>query len=366
MTVLLLGGTGAMGYYLASELINLGFDVFVTSRSARKSNDNKLTYIQGNARDNKFITKTLVDKYDAIVDFMAYSTNEFRQRHELLLKNTKHYIFLSSGRVFAESTQPITENSPRLLDISIDSEYLATDEYALAKARQENILRESQYNNWTIIRPTITYSKTRFQLGTLEANIIIFRSLRGYPVILPQEMLQKKTAMTWGGDVAKMIARLTLNQNTFGEDYNVCTHEYRTWNEIAQYYKKIIGLDVFLVDLDIYIKLIGRKYQILYSRMFNRTWDNSKILNATGLQKDNLMSIYDGLAEELSDRQKLYNIKPNYIINAKIDKITRSRIPLDKASVREKLYYNCAYTGIDVFLKYVKNCIKNNVILCKQ
>jgi len=365
MKVLLLGGTGAMGVYLAPELINLGFDVFITSRSARKSDSNKLTYIQGNARDEDFITKMLEDRYDAIVDFMIYATNEFRQRHGLLLKNTKHYIFLSSGKVFAESNQPITEKSPRLLDVSDDSEYLATDEYVLAKARQENILRESQYNNWTIVRPTITYSKTRFQLGTLEANTIIFRSVRGYPVILPQEMLQKQTAMTWGGDVAKMIARLTLNQNAFGEDYNVCTHEHRTWDEIAQYYKEIIGLDVFPVNLDTYVKAIGRKYQILYSRMFNRIWDNSKILNTAGLQKDNLMSIYDGLAKELSDRQKLFTIQPNYMINAKIDKITRSRIPLNKASAKEKLFYYCAYTGIDVFLKYMRNCIKKNVIFCK-
>lgn len=165
--ILLLGGTGAMGVYLVPELISLGFEVFVTSRSAKTSDNVKLTYIQGNARYDKFIEKIFVNKYDAIVDFMVYTTEEFQYRHELLLKNTKHYIFLSTYRVFAESNLPITENSPRLLDVSNDSEYLATDEYALMKARQENILRKSQYKNWTIIRPTITYSKTRFQLGTL-------------------------------------------------------------------------------------------------------------------------------------------------------------------------------------------------------
>ena len=35
----------------------------------------------------------------------------------------------------------------RLLDISKDDKYLRTDEYALAKARQENILQKSG-KNW--------------------------------------------------------------------------------------------------------------------------------------------------------------------------------------------------------------------------
>ena len=145
--VLLLGGTGAMGVYLIPELINMGFDVFVTSRSARISDNNKLTYVKGNALDDMFIEKELEKEYDAIVDFMIYTTNEFRYRYKLLLDNTRHYLFLSTYRVFADSDLPIMESSPRILDVSDDSEYLSTDEYALTKARQENILRDVEYNN---------------------------------------------------------------------------------------------------------------------------------------------------------------------------------------------------------------------------
>jgi len=354
---LLLGGTGAMGVYLIPELMNLGHDVFVTSRSAKKSDNSNLVYIQGNAHNESFLSKILADKYDAIVDFMVYSTEAFRNRYELFLVSANHYIFVSSSRVFTESKIPITETTPRLLDVSDDSEYLSTDEYALAKARQENILRESSYKNWTIVRPTITYSKTRFQLGTLEADTIIFRAINNCPVILPQEMFQKQTAMTWGGDVAKMIAKLVLNQVSYGEDYNVCTDEYRTWEEIADYYKKLISLTVVSTSLTNYINIIGGKYQILYSRMYNRTFDNSKILKATNMQKESLTSIYDGLHKELSGIHN-YSFKPNYVINAKIDKITHSRIPLERATVKEKLLYYCSYYGIYGFLKHVAKVIK--------
>lgn len=65
----------------------------------------------------------------------------------------------------------INEETPRLLDMIKDEEYLNTDEYALSKARQENILHEAGCNNWTIIRPYITFSETRLHLGYLKRRI---------------------------------------------------------------------------------------------------------------------------------------------------------------------------------------------------
>ena len=68
--ILILGGTGAMGVYLVPELLNMGHDVYVTSRSERASGNEKLHYIQGDAHNNTFITRLLEDKYDASGEFM--------------------------------------------------------------------------------------------------------------------------------------------------------------------------------------------------------------------------------------------------------------------------------------------------------
>ena len=142
MNILVLGGTGAMGVHLVELLSQRGDAVFVTSRRERPSRKN-VTYVRGDAHDNVFL-QTLLDsrRWDAIVDFMVYRTEEFRHRVPQLLAATAQYVFLSSSRVYADSAEPITEDSPRLLDISTDAAYLKTDEYALAKARQENALRE--------------------------------------------------------------------------------------------------------------------------------------------------------------------------------------------------------------------------------
>ena len=88
MEVLILGGTGAMGIHLIERLVAKGIFVTVTSRKDRDSAE-YVTYVKGNAHDVNFLTTLLERKrWDVIVDFMVYSTEEFRDRAELLLKST--------------------------------------------------------------------------------------------------------------------------------------------------------------------------------------------------------------------------------------------------------------------------------------
>lgn len=299
--VLLIGGTGAIGTYLAPELASRGFDVFVTSRSERESTTEGITYVQGNARvDEAFMEEQLRQHYDAIVDFMVYNTGGFKNRYEQFLDSTDHYVFLSSYRVFADAGMtPLTEESPRLFDVVDDPDYRATDEYALTKARQEELLHRSERTNFTIVRPAITYSKERFQLGTMEAREFIGKAVCGKAVPFAEEMLDKQTTMSWAGDVAKMIAPLVLNEAAFGETFIVSTAEHHSWREIIDIYHEQIGLTVKPVPLKKYQNKIGRPWQIKYDRMYDRIVDNSKILAFTGLKQSDFLPLKDGLSREL-------------------------------------------------------------------
>ena len=217
-----------------------------------------------------------------------------------LLNSTRHYVFLSSYRVYGDNQgKPINEESPRLLDSVKDETYLATDEYGLTKARQENILRGAQKKNWTIVRPAITYSKDRFQLGTMEAQDFVKRTLEGKTVIFPEQMLNKQATLSWAGDVAVMISRLILNEQAMGETYTVSTAEHHTWKEVIGIYQKIIGLKVKIVDLQEYQDVFGGIYQIKYDRMLDRVIDNRKVLKITGLSQKELMPLKKGLRMEL-------------------------------------------------------------------
>ena len=109
---------------------------------------------------------------------------------------------MSSARVYAENNALISEDSPRLLDVSTDAVYLRTNEYALAKAREENILRNSGYENYTIIRPSITYNTYCLQVGVLEKNWL-YRAIHGRSIVFSDDVNTKITTMTFGDDVAR-------------------------------------------------------------------------------------------------------------------------------------------------------------------
>lgn len=337
--ILLLGGTGAMGVYLAPELLDLGYQVYVTSRRPHTSDDPDLIYLTGNAKDNGFLHQLLEQKFDAIVDFMIYHTDEFRQRHLDLLDATPHYLFVSSYRVYGDNHgKPITEDSPRLLDSVQDPEYLKTDEYGLTKARQENILRESGRKNWTILRPAITYSKERFQLGTMEACDFLKRALAGKAVIFPKQMLGKYATLSWAGDVAKLISRMVLNEDAMGEAFTVSTAEHHTWKEVMNIYQELLGMQVKIVDLSVYQDIMGGPYQIKYDRMLDRIVDNSKALKITGMRQEEFLSLKDGLRMELENFKK----KPSYRgYNAnrdkRMDEVTYSKSKAFVSRIQRKL-----------------------------
>lgn len=345
---LLLGGTGAMGDYLKDELLNAGDDVYITSRRPHQSVDN-LHYLCGDAHDTDFLKSVVGEiKPDVIVDFMVYGTAEFRVRFEYLLSHTRQYIYVSSYRVFA-NTKPLIEASPRILDACDDEEYLKTDEYALAKARQENLLRESPYENWTIVRPSITYSRNRFQFGCLEAGIVCFRALQGLPVVMPEEMLDKHATMTWAKDVARMIARLALNPGALREDFNVVTAESHTWREILGIYHMVLGMEVETIPMTDYLTICAR-YQTLYDRMFDRVMDNSKVLRVTGMTQTELTPIELGLARELEafKRNPRYQYGVDVGASAKMDRMCHTHTSLNGLSARQKfIYFRCRYKWIE-------------------
>lgn len=280
--ILVLGGTGAMGQHLVNLLSERGDNVSVTTRSARKSINN-IDYIRGNAQDDNFLDLLLSRKWDVIVDFMVYRTPVFQNRASKLLSATDQYIFLSSARVYADNSEPIREESPRLLDSSHDPLFLATDEYSLAKARQENILRESASKNWTIIRPYITYSEERLQLGILEKEGWLYRALRGRTIVFSEDMASKLTTLTYGFDVACAMAAVIGHSSALGQVYHITQNHTVTWRAVLEVYLQVLEKhlgkrpSVLLLGLDDFSRCKPAEYQIKYDRLFNRVFDSSKI-----------------------------------------------------------------------------------------
>ena len=299
MRVLVLGGTGAMGSHLCRLLAGRGCEVVCTTRRERPASGG-VSFIVGDAKSPAFLAGLLEERWGAIVDFMVRSTSEFCGLYRDFLAATDQYIFTSSYRVYADSPV-ISEDSPRLLDVVDDAGYLATDEYALCKARCEDLLLQSGCLNWTIVRPAVTYDgmSGRLQLGVFEANDWLWRAMNGIPVPMPREMLGKQATMSYGGDVAEMIARLIGNPEALGEDFTVSASDHMTWGEVSDAYARVLPFEVVECSLADFERLRGGVYQIRYDRMLDRVVDNSKVLAATRMDPKELTKMSKGLGREL-------------------------------------------------------------------
>ncbi|MBE6159690.1 MAG: epimerase [Lactobacillales bacterium] len=359
MKVLILGGTGAMGKELVDILSSSNNLIYVTSRKKIKSSKKNIVYLQGDAHHNLFLKEILKDKYDCIVDFMSYTTSEFKEKIDLFLSNTKHYIFLSSSRVYADS-KIITEKTDRILDVIDDEEYLKTDEYALAKARQEDILKETGKNNWTIIRPYITYNDNRLQLGFYEKEIWLSRILREKTCVFPKELLNRKTTLTLGNDVSYAISKLLLNDKAFGESIHIANDNSNiTWNdiltlysEVIEEYKKIVPKFHLLdknKDLD---KLVSKSYyQYYYDRCYNRVFDSEKLNKIIGEKINYSNKLKECLIKCLEKENNKYTLNAKF--EGILDRISKERTSLSEFNTfKEKIKYLIVrYTPYYYFIK---------------
>ena len=302
--ILVLGATGAMATYLVPELICRGDEVVGVSLDAVTSDEPLLTYVRADAKDKAFLSDLVMQGFDAIVDFMVYNTVElFREYFEIFRQSGAHYVFLSTYRVYA-GEKPISENSLRILDMERPSDFVTEREYSIYKAEEENMLHLSGYEKYTIVRPAVTYSSHRFQLTTLEANVLIYRMLRGKTVVLPESAMDHEATMSWAGDVAKMLSALILNRDAYGGVFTVSTAEHHTWREIAEIYKKLGGLKYITASDDDYLEIFGggvyARQQLLYDRCYDRVIDNTRILHFAGMSQKDLMPLEEGLKLELS------------------------------------------------------------------
>lgn len=338
--VLVLGGTGAIGTYAVNELASLGFMVSVTSRKSHTQEPN-IEYYIGNGHDECFLESCLMKKkWTAIIDFMNYSTDEFKDRYKKLLNATSQYVFISSSRVYADYNGKLTESSPRLLDVVEDKYFLNTDDYALSKARCEDILKQSGQNNWTIIRPYMSYFKDRLDLGHYPKELWLFRILNGHRILFPKDVASRKTTLTHGADVGRGIARIVGKSEAFGHIFHITSTKSYTWGEILNVYKSSIVEHGFNFECKM-IPTAENKEEFIYKydRIYNREFCNDSI----GLFMD--IEVFIDAKEGINQCIREFLKQPNWKMidwrrQANWDRILKEKTQISNIpTVKDKIYY---------------------------
>ena len=300
---LLIGGGGTLGRYTAKELLDKGCQVDILCLNEPNMSHPNLQIIQCRA-DYPYLEAFLAGKkYDGIVNFLHFENIEvYKPLHKLLTDHTDQLIALSSYRVYNKSEGPITEQTPQLLHTSKDPEFLKNKTYyALVKSVLEDYIREeSGTTNWTIVRPVISFSELRLDLVTRSRQTVVAAAQAGKPFELPQAAKDLIAGLDWSGNSGKLVANLLFQEQALGQAYTISSAPGLTWGQVAEIYTDLLGVQIKWIGTQEYLdKYCDEPYGLLYDRLFDRPIDNSKVLAATGLQKEDFTSIRDGIIIEL-------------------------------------------------------------------
>lgn len=306
--MLLIAGGGTLGIYAARELLEQGCRVDIVCLEEHTSDDPNLRFFVQRITEESLPEFLEGRHYDGIINFIHYKDHrEFIRVYPLLMAHTEHLIFLSSYRTYADEQHPITESAPRLLDVVKDPEFLEREDYALPKARCEDFLRsQCAGQNWTIVRPVISFSSLRLDMFMYSGKIIPTRAAAGEKVFMPSYAKRLTAGLDWAGNSGRLIARLLLNADTCGKTYTISTGQNLTWGQVADIYTELTGVEFEWTDEEAFLQACPmttnrRQWAYIYDRKFDRAVDATAVLEATGFTKEDVTPIAEGIRIELEN-----------------------------------------------------------------
>jgi nucleoside-diphosphate-sugar epimerase len=238
MHVLIIGGTRFVGALLTYRLLARGDTVtlFNRGRIADPFGD-RVERLRGDRTTPDLARSLAGRRFDAVVDFAAYTGEDARGAIEALGDRAGHYVFISTGQVYL-----VREGCPRpareldyagpVMPRPDEEAEIEPWTYGVDKRAAEDALAAA----WTTAR----FPATRLRVPMINGESDPQRRLEGYlwrildggPVIVPDGGLATARHI-YALDLAIAVARLLGDERTFGEAFNLCQDETPTVWELV-------------------------------------------------------------------------------------------------------------------------------------
>lgn len=277
MKVLFIGGTGNISTSVSRLCVERGIDLSLLNRGLRKVDIPNAKTIKGDIAQPDSLKSTLQQhKWDAVVNWIAYTSDQVERDIQLFRGKTNQYIFISSASAYQKppSHPVITESTPL---------YNPFWEYSRNKIACEERLNQAYRAEGfpiTIVRPSLTYDTViPAAIGGWTEYTIIDRMRKGKQIIVHGDGTSLWT-ITHAEDFAKGFVGLIGHQQAIGHAFHITSDESLTWNQIYQAIADAAGCEANVVHIasDFIVRcepslegsLIGDKAQSVI-------FDNSKI-----------------------------------------------------------------------------------------
>ena len=234
MKILFIGGTGLISSACSELTMVHGHELFILNRSVSTKYPlpPAAVHLKGDIHADRADLSTLLagHRFDAVVDFIAFTVNDIERDLSLFRGKTDQFIFISSASAYQKPVKNylITEETP------LENPFW---EYSRNKIACENLLMKEYRENGfpvTIVRPSLTYgpSQIPFCVGSwLHPWTIIDRMKRGKQIVVPGDGTSL-WVLTWNADFAKGLVGLLGNSKTIGEAFQITSDEVLNWDQI--------------------------------------------------------------------------------------------------------------------------------------
>ncbi len=275
MKVLFIGGTGIISSACSALAVKRGIELYLLNRGQSPRNaPEKAIVLNGDIRDKNSVENAIRDhRFDAVVDWIAFSPEHVETDLEIFRGRSGQYIFISSASAYQTppASLPVTESTPL---------YNPFWQYSRDKiACEDRLIRACREENFpvTIVRPSHTYDCATLPLtGRYTA---VDRMLKGKKVIVHGDGTSLWT-LTNHRDFAKGFVGLLGNSRAVGEAFHITSDEILTWNQIFEIIAKAFKTTAEIVHIP---SEIIAKYDaewgagLLGDKAHSMIFDNSKI-----------------------------------------------------------------------------------------
>ena len=251
MKLLFIGGTGIISSACSDLAVARGHELFVLNRSMSK----KYPIPQGaivlqadvNRDEVRLATLLAGHRFDAVVDYLAYTVNDIERDLRLFRGKTDQFVFISSASAYQKPPKNyvITERTP------LENPYW---EYSRNKIACEDRLLFAYLEEGfpvTIVRPSHTYGLSQIPFGVSSWQhpwTVIDRMKRRQKVIVPGDGTSL-WVLTWNADFAKGLIGLLGNKKAIGEAFQITSDEVLSWNQIYLEAYQALGLEPNVIHI---------------------------------------------------------------------------------------------------------------------
>ncbi len=228
-SVLILGGTGFLGRFMARALAGRGHRVTVLSRGRHDLVlPSGVERLLGDRDGGSPWLETLRDRrFDVCIDVCGYTPTQVRPTVELLRDRVEFYLYVSAVMVYGDTKdRPVRETTSRVAPAEESVTEIDGDTYGPLKVACENIVTEAFAGRYAILRPQ-TVAGPEDPTGRF--GYWVQRAARSGPTLVPgdgSDHVQVLDVRDLAGFAAKVVGeRLTGAFHLGGER--------PTWAEFA-------------------------------------------------------------------------------------------------------------------------------------